>query len=146
MIDAPILNRKAKGDWAELAVATDLRRRGHQIAIPFGEDCDYDLVVDRCDNRFLERVQVKHAQSRDGVLVIQCQSHSLTNGKVKATKRYTPATVDWIAAFDWRTGHAYYIPARELGEEGRSAVSLRLVPTRNNQSARIRWARDYLEF
>jgi hypothetical protein len=41
---APSLNLKGKGDLAELMVATDLLRRGHKIAIPYGEDCDFDLV------------------------------------------------------------------------------------------------------
>jgi hypothetical protein len=59
------LNLKAKGDLAELTVAVDLLRRGHKVAIPYGEDCDFDLVLIR-DNR-LERVQVKHARS-DGAV------------------------------------------------------------------------------
>ena len=54
------LNLKAKGDLAELKVAVDLLRRGHKIAIPYGEDCDFDLVLIR-GNR-LQRVQVKHAR------------------------------------------------------------------------------------
>jgi hypothetical protein len=41
------LNLKAKGDLAELMVAVDLLRRGHKIAIPYGEDCDFDLVLIR---------------------------------------------------------------------------------------------------
>ena len=32
------LTRKQKGDLAELKVACDLRRRGYEIAIPFGEE------------------------------------------------------------------------------------------------------------
>lgn len=35
-----------KGDVAELAVALDLRRRGFRVAIPLGEDQDYDLIID----------------------------------------------------------------------------------------------------
>jgi hypothetical protein len=38
---------KQLGDTAELAVALDLRRRGYRVAFPYGEDCDYDLIVDR---------------------------------------------------------------------------------------------------
>jgi hypothetical protein len=61
--DAPNapLNLKGKGDLAELMVAADLLRRGHKIAIPYGEDCDFDLILIR-DSR-LERVQVKYARS-----------------------------------------------------------------------------------
>ena len=51
----PVLNLKGKGDLAELMVAADLRRRGFKVAIPFGEDCDFDLVLIREDA--LERVQ-----------------------------------------------------------------------------------------
>lgn len=51
------LNRKAKGDLAELKVAADLRSRGYRIAFPYGEDWDYDLILCRHDGR-LERVQV----------------------------------------------------------------------------------------
>jgi hypothetical protein len=139
------LNRKAKGDMAELAVATDLRRRGHLIAIPFGEDWDFDLVVRRRGTDRLERVQVKHAQTDGRVIAVKCTSHSLTNGRVRATKRYTAAMIDWLAAFDPRTGRCYYIPASMLGE-GRSAIYLRLVGTRNGQSALINWAKDYEDF
>jgi hypothetical protein len=48
------LNRKAKGDLAELKVAADLRSRGYRIAFPYGEDWDYDLILCRHDGR-LER-------------------------------------------------------------------------------------------
>ena len=35
---------KAKGDLAELKVAADLVAKGYSVSLPFGEDCDYDLV------------------------------------------------------------------------------------------------------
>ncbi len=89
---------KQKGDMAELRVASDLVRQGFQIAIPFGEDCDFDLVLIR-DERF-ERVQVKYTESDGRVVEVRCSSQSLTNGKVRSTKRYTEASVDWLAAYD----------------------------------------------
>ncbi len=40
---------KTKGDLAELKVACDLVEHGYRVAIPFGEDCDFDLVFwDAC--------------------------------------------------------------------------------------------------
>jgi PD-(D/E)XK endonuclease len=84
------LNKKAKGDLAEMEVAADLRGRGYKIAIPFGEDWDYDLILCRNDGA-LERVQVRYVRSDRCVIEVQCCSHSLTNGKVKFTKRYTAA-------------------------------------------------------
>ncbi|HET6999418.1 MAG TPA: group I intron-associated PD-(D/E)XK endonuclease [Solirubrobacterales bacterium] len=139
--EATPLNRKGKGDLAELMVAADLRRRGFKIAIPFGEDCDFDLVLIRDDR--LERVQVKYTES-DGVVVpVRCQSHSLTNGKVKRTKRYTARTIEMIAVYDNTSNRCYYVPARELGD-GRAILHLRLQPARNNQLVGTRPAENYL--
>jgi Holliday junction resolvase-like predicted endonuclease len=135
---------KAKGDLAELMVASDLRRKGYRIAFPYGEDWDYDLIVER--GARLERVQVKYAESDGAVIPVRCRSHSLTNGKVMRTKRYTAAMIDWIAVYDQTTERCYYVPAAELGEAGRSLIHLRLAPTANHQVLRIRFAEDYLDF
>jgi len=135
------LTRKAKGDLAELKVATDLRARGYKIAFPYGEDWDFDLILCR-DNGALERVQVKYAQSDGRVVTIRTRSHSLTNGKVRATKYYTAALVDWIAAWDPLHDRCYYVPASELGE-GMNSLQLRLVPALNNQIRGVRLATDY---
>lgn len=139
---ATALNLKGKGDLAELMVAGDLLRRGHKIAIPYGEDCDFDLVLIRDDR--LERVQVKYAESNGVVVRVKCFSHSLTNGKVRRTKRYTAKTIDLLAVYDATTARCYYIPAAQLGA-GRSSLHLRLAPARNGQRQGIRSASDYLD-
>jgi hypothetical protein len=133
---------KLKGDQAEIEVARDLIKRGFRIAIPYGEDWDFDLIFQRPDDELLDRVQVKHATARNGVVAVKCYSHSLTNGRVRRTKRYTAATVDWIAAFDPVSDACYYLPAWELGE-GRSIIHLRLEKARNNQRLGVRFAADY---
>ncbi len=135
---------KRKGDLAELMVAADLRRRGHRILFPYGEDCDYDLVAERPDGRF-ERVQVKYTESDGCVVAVRCRSHSLTNGKVRATKHYTAASVDWLAVYDATTQRCYFVPAGDLGD-GRALLHLRITDARNNQRARVRSAADYLSF
>jgi hypothetical protein len=137
---AVALNRKDKGDLAELAVAADLMHRGHRVAFPYGEDWDYDLILARDDR--LERVQVKYGRSNGSTLEVRCRSHSLTNGKVRITKRYTAETVDWLAVYDAATAACYYLPATELGD-GRSVLTLRLSPTSNGQRAGVRLASDY---
>jgi hypothetical protein len=135
-----VLTRKAKGDLAELKVACDLIENGYAIAIPFGENCDFDLVASRDGS--VERIQVKYATSRDGVVPVECRSRSLTNGKVLRTKHYTALTVDWIAVYDCTTDRCFYLPAHELGN-GKSTLSLRLTPTKNGQSAGVRHAERY---
>jgi hypothetical protein len=122
-------------------IAADLIRRGYKIAIPYGEDWDFDLIV--CRDEKLERVQCKYTRSDGDVVVVRCFSHSMTNGRVRATKHYTAATIDWLAVYDATTDDCYYIPAAELGS-GMAMMHLRLVPTRNNQQSGIRRAGDYL--
>jgi hypothetical protein len=134
---------KRKGDLAELKVAADLIDRGCRLSIPFGEDCDYDLIADY-EGR-LHRVQVKYTRSDGFIVQVRCRSQSLTNGKVRTTKRYTPRTVDWIATYDSTTERCYYCPSRELGESGRSVLTLRLRPARNGQLSGIRIAEDYVQ-
>jgi hypothetical protein len=114
--------------------------RGCQVAFPFGEDCDYDLIADR--DGALHRVQVKYTESDGHVVILRCRSHSLTKGKIRATKHYTAETVDWIAVYDRTTDRCYYCPSSELGP-GRSSLRLRLTPARNGQSLGIRNAGDY---
>ena len=134
---------KSKGDLAELMVAADLMRRGYKIALPYGEDWDFDLIVCR-DGRKLERVQVKHARSDGEVIRVKCFSHSLTKGKIRKTKYYTGRTVDWLAVYDPTTDRCYYVPAAELGT-GVSVLHLRVKEARNSQRMGIRYASDYVE-
>jgi PD-(D/E)XK nuclease superfamily protein len=134
---------KAKGDLAEVMIAADLVRRGYKIAIPYGEDWDFDLIV--CRHEKLERVQCKYTTSNGVFFNVQCRSHSLTRGKIKATKHYTAATIDWLAVYDATTERCYYIPAAELGATGKWDLRLRLAPTLNNQRQGVRLAQSYLE-
>ena len=139
---ASALNLKAKGDLAELKVATDLLSRGYKIALPYGEDWDYDLIL--CRGEKLERVQVKYTRSDGEVVEIRCRSHSLTNGRVRAVKHYTARTVDWIAVYEATSDRCYYLASEVLGT-GRSILHLRLTPSRNGQIAGIRPATDYVD-
>jgi hypothetical protein len=135
------LNKKAKGDLAELKVAADLRARGYKIAFPYGEDWDFDLILCREDGS-LERVQVKYTCSDGRVIEVRPRSASLTNGKVRATKYYTAATIDWLAVWDASVDRCFYVPAAELGS-GMNVLSLRLTPSLNGQVRGIRFAERY---
>jgi hypothetical protein len=52
---------KQLGDLAELKIACDLIERGCKLSIPFGEDCNYDLIADF--DGVLHRIQVKFTRS-----------------------------------------------------------------------------------
>jgi hypothetical protein len=59
----------AKGEIGEAIILADLQRQGHGVAIPFGHDLPYDLIVVRKEDGRLDRVQCKYTTS-DGRVVI----------------------------------------------------------------------------
>jgi hypothetical protein len=128
---------KRKGMVAELAIMAEAAKRGYRILVPFGEDCPYDIVVER--NGKLERVQCKYTESDGKVVQVRCQC---TNNWV--TTRYKPTDIEWIATYDHTTGISYFVPSSMLTPTGRTAISLRLVPTVNRQMSGIHWACDFL--
>jgi Holliday junction resolvase-like predicted endonuclease len=132
--------RKHRGELAELKVAVDLMERGCRISIPFGEDCDYDLIADH--GGVLHRIQVKYTESNGEIILIRCRSHSLTKGKIRQTKHYTAEMIDWIVVYDRTSDRCYYCPSSELGS-GRCELSLRLRAARNGQHVGVRRAEDY---
>jgi PD-(D/E)XK nuclease superfamily protein len=112
---------KQKVDLAELKVAADLLARGYRIALPYGEDWDFDLIL--CRGESFERVQVKHTRSDGTFIEVRCTSQSLTNGKVKATKHYTAAMIDWLAVYDATTERCYYVRHRSSRKGARDFTS-----------------------
>ena len=57
----------AKGEIGEAIILADLQRQGHGIAIPFGHDLPFDLIVVRKENGALEKVQCKYTTSNGRV-------------------------------------------------------------------------------
>lgn len=134
---------KRLGDLAELRVAADPVPRGFRVLFPYGEDSDYDLAVVRPDGR-LERVQVKYHRGDGATIKVRCLSVSVTNGKIVNTKHYTAATVDWLAVYDATTDCCYYVPSSRF--DGHSIPTLRVTAARNNQTAKVNLAGDFLHF
>jgi len=129
------MHKKTKGSIAELAVATRLMKDGWHVLLPYGENTRYDLVAEK-DNRFV-RIQVKYVTPKNGVLYVNCQSSN--NWSVLP---YTAAEIDAIAAYNAATGDVYYIPVESMR---RTAMKLRLEPTKNHQKLHVRFAKDFCE-
>ncbi|HSJ34120.1 MAG TPA: group I intron-associated PD-(D/E)XK endonuclease [Acidimicrobiia bacterium] len=127
-----------KGEIGEAMVIADLRKRGFGVAIPFGHDVPFDVILYRKDTGALERVQVKYTESDGKVIIARNQSNSDW-----VQYAYTADLVDWLAIYDATTDRCYYVPSSEF--DGMHRMSLRLIPTANGQRRLIRWARDFLD-
>lgn len=129
---------KRKGNLAELIVLREAVERGYRVAIPYGEDGPWDLVVERHGR--LERVQCKYTVSNGDVVEVKCSSTNNWHTKV-----YRSDEIEWIAVYDATTQRCYFVPSSLLGD-GRSVIMLRITEPKNRQQRRINWARDYLEW
>jgi hypothetical protein len=113
------------------------------VLIPFGENTRYDLVVEEA-GRFL-KVQCKTGRRREGSIRFRVCSfyyhHPDKRGKPFSSRPYT-GEVDCFGVYCPDNDVVYLVPANEVAD-CRNMVTLRLVPPRNNQVKKIRWASDY---
>lgn len=127
-----------KGEIGEAMVIADLIRQGHDVAIPFGHNQPFDLIVIRKENGRLERVQVKYATSDGRVIVTRVESSSAW-----VRHKYTVDEIDWLAVYEPMTRQCFYLPPDVWGDQCR--VNLRLAPPLNGQRKGIRYARQFVE-
>ncbi len=109
---------------------------GCRVLLPFGVNQRYDLVLDNDGD--LLKAQVKTGRLRGGVIEFSAISvQSNTNG---TRRKYYKGEVDMFIVYCPHNKGLYVIPAEEVPPSG---MHLRLVPPRNNQSKRVRWASEY---
>lgn len=125
-----------KGELGEAMVLADLQRKGYAVAIPFGHDLPFDLILIRRDGFRLEKVQCKYTESDGRVLDVRCGS---TSEWVRHT--YDPTEVDWLAVFDATTDQCFYLHSSAW--DGLARPRLRLQQAANGQVEGIRWAADH---
>ncbi len=127
-----------KGEVGEAMVIADLIRQGHDVAIPFGHNQPFDLIVVRKEDGRLEKVQVKYTTSDGKVVKVKVES---TSAWVRHT--YTADEVDWIAVYDATTDQCFYLPSAVWA--GHVGLSLRLKPTANGQAKLVRFADGFTQ-
>ena len=126
-----------KGEIGEAEVLADLQRKGYGVAIPFGHDLPFDLILIRKESGTLERVQCKYTESDGRALDVRCASYSAW---VRHT--YSADEVDWIAVYDATTDRCYYVHSSIWS--GMVRPKLRLVAAANGQQKGIRAAEAFL--
>jgi hypothetical protein len=110
--------------------------RGYRVLTPLGFNHRYDLVLD-CGGVFI-RVQCKTGRLRNGVILFAARS-TRCNMKSIRTKSYA-GEADLFMVYCRETGGIYAVPVEHVKATG---GCLRVAPTANGQTKRIRWASDY---
>lgn len=127
---------KRIGDASEIAVIYALHRAGYRVAIPFGENNRYDLIIEK--EGTLSRVQVKTGRLRRGVILFHpYSSHIHRNG---VSCRVYAGEIEYFAVYCEQMGSTYLIPISDVATSG----SLRVSRAMNGQAKRIRRAASYL--
>ena len=129
------MDNKRKGGVTELQCQAYLYRLGYDIAIPFGENSRYDLILD-VDGHLL-RVQVKTSEEiEDGVFRFSCISTRINRTRV-SRHTYSANEVDFFATI--YKDICYLVPIAECV----TYKTLRLKPAKNGQATSVNFAADY---
>ncbi len=130
---------KNKGDLGTVMAAADLTAKGWSILVPLTEHEAFDLVAHR-EGRFL-RVQVKYRAAVNGVVLVPMKT-CWADRHGTHTSLVDRSAVDLFCVFCPDTKGCYYFDPTSIAS---NSLSLRLVPTKNNVSKGVRWARDFTE-
>jgi hypothetical protein len=126
------------GDRSTLAIVLALHDQGYTAYLPFGENSRCDLITN--DGRRLSRVQCKTGRLVNGSVRFRTSSSYLHHPNPKIHSRPYHGEVDEFV-FCPELGSVYLIPIDDLPTN--CSAHLRVDPTRNNQSQRIRQAAAY---
>lgn len=132
------LHTKSKGDVCEAYVMARLLELGFTVLRPVGDNCRYDLVIERGGD--FKRVQCKTATWGDvhhrSILFASCS----TNWLQRAGKRGYYGEADFFGVYFPPLRKTYLVPVNDFGH---TQVRLRLAPARNGQLTGVRFASDY---
>jgi hypothetical protein len=119
-------------------VIADLMRQGHDIAIAFGHNQSYDLIVIRKEDGRLENVHLKYTTS-DGNVVIARIGNAARLGSAQVHDR--GGGLDRELTVD---DEPSLLQPLEIWRD-RCRVNLRLTSPANGQTRRIPYAEDFTE-
>lgn len=134
------LHKKLKGNIAELATATELAKLGLAVFRELGDNSRVDLIT-IVEGRCI-KIQVKWAKVEpEGCVFL----YTVKTGPNNYRYKYTLEDIDVFALYVEDTSEVLFISAKEA-VLSKSTMSIRYIPSKNNQRAGVRMAEDYRSF
>jgi hypothetical protein len=134
---------KATGELSQAYIAARLIEVGYKVLAPYGDNLRYDLVIEDAEGAFW-RVQCKTGWIEgDGAYIEFSTASSYYHtraGKTAYGRKAYRGQADYFAVYCPALEQSYLIPVEQVGKTN---AMLRLLPTKNNQEKKIRWAKDY---
>jgi hypothetical protein len=133
-----VLTSGQKGAIAETAIIHTAIKLGVNVYTPVVEGGRYDMIFEVGSN--LLRIQCKWSPRHGDVVALRCYSARRNrNGLLRRV--YADGEIDAFAAYCPELDRCYLLPFDLFA--GRTQISLRLGPCRNNQNLGINWAKDF---
>lgn len=132
------MNSKQIGNITELECMLAFIKLGYNVLTPYG-DCErYDFVVD-INGKFY-KIQSKTSRSDDNgaSFDFNCSSCNRKDGKI-VHHSYTKEEIDFFVTS--YNNQVYLIPVEDCGNRNKK---MRLLPTKNNQTKGVTWAKNYI--
>lgn len=124
------------GEITEQQVALEFLKLGYLISKPLVQSSRYDFIVDI--KHHLYKIQVKTGTLKEDAYIEFATSTSHTNTIGTINLSYSEEDVDFFATMF--ENECYLIPFNKCGKRNQR---LRIVPTKNNQTQGILFAKDY---
>lgn len=133
-----MLTSDQKGAIAESAITHAAVKLGINVYRPVVEGGRYDMILE-VGSRLI-RVQCKWAPRQGDVVVLRCYS-ARRNRDGLLRRVYVDGEIDAFAAYCEEIDRCYFLPFELF--LGRTQVSLRLGPCKNNQNLGVNWASNF---
>ena len=128
------MNTKDVGNISQACVVAALLKAGYNVCIPVGDNCRYDLVIEK-DGVF-KRVQCKTGAYSNGVIRFPVRSTS-GGGERQSYK----GQIEAFGVYCFSTDKCYLVPIDEVGDD---YCTLRVTLSKNGQDSKIRYANEYM--
>ena len=135
----PALN-KQKGNIGEAKCLAKMVELGVPVAIPFGDNERYDLIIEYQGK--LQKIQVKYSTQQDSPGSVVFKTASSTNHTTNKHYDTYQNDVDGFLLYNGINDEVYYLPIEIIGN--RKTITIRMEPCKNGQTKNCLMAQDYL--
>jgi hypothetical protein len=132
------MNPAEKGAFTEAILTAELLRRCITVLKPVASHTRYDLVIEL--NGEFKKVQCKTGRVVNGAVEFNTNSVEWKTGRIARGRHYKD-DIDYFLVYCVETSEVYLVP---VGDVGIHHARLRIDPTRNKQTKKILWAKDFV--
>ena len=130
-------NTTGRGELTEFELITLMMRQGRMVLRPLSTGLRYDFLLDNGDGTF-DRVQCKTGILRDGVIEFRVANTDVRRPNGVSYR----GQIETFAVYCPQNRRGYLVPLSAV-EDTNGIARLRLSPSKNGQTKRIRYAEPF---